>query len=141
MDFIGFKNKYEVKKVVENNNSAPTKPIISVCVQTYNHSNYIRHCLNSILEQQTNFDFEILLGEDASTDGTREICIEYAEQYPDKIRLFLHHRENNIKIGDQPTGRFNFLYNLFSAKGKYIALCEGDDYWTDPFKLQKKVQH
>jgi len=139
MDFIGFKNKYEVKKVVENNNSAPTKPIISVCVQTYNHSNYIRHCLNSILEQQTNFDFEILLGEDASTDGTREICIEYAEQYPDKIRLFLHHRENNIKIGDQPTGRFNFLYNLFSAKGKYIALCEGDDYWTDPKKLQVQI--
>ncbi len=89
--------------------------------------------------QKTNFQFEILLGEDASTDGTREICIEYAKKYPNKIKLFLHSRENNIKINGQQTGRFNFLYNLSSACGKYIALCEGDDYWTDPLKLQKQV--
>jgi glycosyltransferase involved in cell wall biosynthesis len=91
------------------------------------------------LFQKTNFEFEILLGEDDSNDGTRELCEDYAKRYPDKIRLFLHHRENNIKIGGQPTGRFNFLYNLHSSKGKYIALCEGDDYWTDPLKLQKQV--
>ncbi|MFW5983501.1 MAG: glycosyltransferase, partial [bacterium] len=70
---------------------------------------------------------------------TREICIEYAKKHPDKIRLFLHRRENVIIIGGQPTGRFNFLYNLKEARGKYIALCEGDDYWTDPHKLQKQV--
>ena len=89
--------------------------------------------------QKTDFPFEILLGEDASTDGTRELCINYAENYPDKIRLFLHHRENNIKISGIPTGRFNLMYNLFTARGKYIAICEGDDYWTDPYKLQKQV--
>ena len=89
--------------------------------------------------QKTDFDFEILLGEDESTDGTREICIEYAKKYPDKIRLFLHKRENVIYINGNPTGRFNFLYNLTISKGKYIALCEGDDYWTDPLKLQKQV--
>ena len=139
MDFIDFKNKYEHKEVIENNNSSPLKPKVSVCVQTYQHANYIKECLDGILSQKTDFDFEILLGEDDSSDGTREICVDYASRYTDKIRLFLHHRENNIKIRGQPTGRFNFLYDLYSSQGKYIALCEGDDYWTDPLKLQKQV--
>ncbi len=139
MDINEFKKTYEHKKVVENDNQVTQQPVVSVCVQTYQHVNYIKQCLDSILTQQTNFEFEILLGDDASIDGTRKICKAYAERYPDKIRLFLHHRENNIKIGGQPTGRFNFLYNLYSAQGKYIALCEGDDYWTDPLKLQKQV--
>jgi glycosyltransferase involved in cell wall biosynthesis len=115
------------------------QPLVSICVQTYNHENYIKQCLEGLLMQQTNFAFEILLGEDASTDHTREICLAYAEKYPEKIKLFLHHRENNIKIHGNPTGRFNFLYNLYSSKGKYIAFCEGDDYWIDPLKLQKQV--
>lgn len=88
--------------------------------------------------QKTDFPFEILLGEDASTDGTREICIEYANKYPDRIRLFLPDRRNNIAVLGKATGRFNILYNVFSARGRYIALCEGDDYWTDPLKLQKQ---
>jgi glycosyltransferase involved in cell wall biosynthesis len=139
MDLKNFKGKYEVKQVKENLNYVNQNPLVSVCVQTYEHVNYIKQCLDGILFQKTNFEFEILLGEDDSTDGTRELCVDYAKRYPDKIRLFLHHRENNIKIGGQPTGRFNFLYNLHSSKGKYIALCEGDDYWTDPLKLQKQV--
>lgn len=118
---------------------APETPLVSVCVQTYQHANYIKECLDSILIQKTDFEFEILLGEDESTDGTREICLEYAEKYPDKIRLFLHSRKNVISIDGNQTGRFNLLYNLNAAKGKYIALCEGDDYWTDPLKLQKQV--
>jgi glycosyltransferase involved in cell wall biosynthesis len=89
--------------------------------------------------QVTDIYYEILIGEDDSGDGTREICLEYAQKYPDKIRLFLHSRENNIKINGKPTGKFNFLYNLYKANGKYIALCEGDDYWTDSNKLQKQV--
>lgn len=138
MNFDEFKDQYQKVPVEEYPNQVPKNPIVSVCVQTYQHASYIRECLDSILMQVTDFPFEILLGEDASTDGTREICIEYAEKHPDKIRLFLHHRENNIKILGSPTGRFNSLTNFFSARGKYIAICEGDDYWTDPEKLQKQ---
>ncbi|WP_236974810.1 glycosyltransferase [Membranihabitans maritimus] len=139
MNFDDFKRIYQSKIVSEYNNIVPEKPILSICVQTYQHQDFISQCLEGILMQETNFAIEILLGEDNSSDGTRDICIKYAEKYPDKIRLFLHHRENNISVLDRPTGRFNFLYNLFSARGKYIAICEGDDYWTDPLKLQKQV--
>jgi len=114
-------------------------PLVSICVQTYQHVDYIKECLDSILSQKTDFTFEILLGEDCSNDGTREICIEYAEKHPDKINLFLHSRDTVIYINDHATGRYNFLNNLSHAKGKYIALCEGDDYWTDPGKLQQQV--
>lgn len=139
MNFEKFKAQYEYIPVIEHPNRVTDNPLVSVCVQTYNQVNYIKECLNGILMQKTDFPIEILLGEDASSDGTREICLEYQEKYPDKIRLFLHHRENNIKINGGFTGRFNFLYNLYSATGKYIALCEGDDYWTDPLKIQKQV--
>src|SRR5690606_24131225 len=88
---------------------------------------------------QTTFPFEIILGEDESNDGTREICKQYAAQYPDKIKLFLRSRKDVIYINGNPTGRFNFIENLKACSGKYIALCEGDDYWTDPLKLQKQV--
>jgi len=120
-------------------NNVSQNPLVSVCVQTYQHEKYIKQCLDGILMQQTNFDFEILLGEDESKDKTREICKEYAKKHNKKIKLFLHNRKNLIKINGNPTGRFNFLYNLEKAKGKYIALCEGDDYWTDKNKLQKQV--
>jgi glycosyltransferase involved in cell wall biosynthesis len=138
MDFKEFKAKFQKVPVDLFPNQVPNNPLVSVCIQTYQHANYIKECLDGILMQQTNFPFEILLGEDESTDGTREICMEYAKKYPNKIRLFLHHRENNIKINGNATGRFNFLYNIYTSKGKYIALCEGDDYWTDILKLQKQ---
>lgn len=138
MTFDEFKRKYEKVQVEEYPNSVPEDPVVSVCVHTYQHEPYIRECLDSIIMQETEFPFEILLGDDASTDGTREICIEYAEKYPEKIKLFLHNRANNIYIGSAPSGRFNFLYNLYSAKAEFLATCEGDDYWTDPLKLQKQ---
>lgn len=132
--------KLKINKPVNHYpNRVCESPIVSICVQTYQHVSFIRECLDGILMQQTNFAIEILLGEDASTDGTREVCIEYAGKYPDKIRLFLHHRENNIAVDGNPTGRFNLLYNLEQARGQFVALCEGDDYWIDPFKLQKQV--
>lgn len=112
---------------------------VSVVVTTYNHKSYIKECLDGILIQQTNFPIEIILGEDESNDGTREICIEYANKYPDIIHLFLRSRKDVIYINGTPTGRYNFMENLNACKGKYIALCEGDDYWTDPLKLQKQV--
>ncbi len=138
MNIQDFIKKNEKKPVQHYSNSVSEKPIVSVCVQTYQHENYIKKCLDSILEQQTVFDFEVLVGEDASTDKTREICIEYAKRYPDKVRLFLHSRENNVKIAGSPTGRFNMVYNFLQANGVYIALCEGDDYWEDSEKLQKQ---
>lgn len=115
------------------------KPLVSISVKTYQHVDFISDCIDGILMQETNFNYEILLGEDDSDDGTREICIEYAKRYPDKIRLFLHHRSNVIYINGSPTGRFNSIYNYIKARGKYIALCEGDDCWTNPYKLQKQI--
>ena len=112
----------------------------SVCMVTYNHAPFITQALDSVLMQETDFDYEIILGEDESNDGTREVCIDYANRYPDSIRLFLRSREDVIHINGRPTGRLNFVENLKAASGKYIALLEGDDYWTDPHKLQKQVE-
>lgn len=112
---------------------------VSVSVVTYNHKNYIKQCLDSILMQETDFDYEIILGEDESTDGTREICLDYANRHPEKIRLFLRSRKDVILINEKPSGRYNFIENLKTCNGQYIALCEGDDYWTDPLKLQRQV--
>ncbi|MDR2410261.1 MAG: glycosyltransferase [Bacteroidales bacterium] len=116
-------------------------PLVSVTVATYQHYNYIKECLNGILMQKVNFAYEIIIGEDASTDGTQEICKEYAEKYPDKIRLFIRNRELSQYYDSNGTFvmRFNGIWNRMSARGKYIAWCEGDDYWTDPLKLQKQV--
>lgn len=112
------------------------EPLVSVCITTYNHENYIKQALDSVLAQEADFDFEILIGEDDSSDNTRAICIEYAEKYPDKIRLFLNDRKNVIYIDEIATGRWNFINNIKHAKGKYVAIIEGDDYWTDKKKLQ-----
>ncbi len=135
--------KLEYKRIVKeyNNSCHLIKPLVSVVVVTYQHIGFIKQCIDSILMQKTNFDFEIILGEDASKDGTRELCIEYAKKYYSKIRLFLHDRKNVIYINGNATGRFNMLHNLLQTKGKYIAICEGDDYWTDPLKLQKQVDY
>jgi glycosyltransferase involved in cell wall biosynthesis len=117
------------------------KPVVSVCVPAYQHEHFIAECLDSILLQKTNFPIEILVGEDDSPDHTRAICKEYAEKYPDKIRLFLRDRETSQLYDEE--GHYLFRFNVkwlrVSARGKYIALCEGDDYWLDPYKLQKQV--
>jgi len=112
---------------------------VSVCITTYNHERYIAQAIESVLIQSPNFDYEIIIGEDDSSDNTRRIVKEYKRKYPDKIRLFLNDRKDVIYINGQPTGRWNFVNNLKNARGKYIALLEGDDYWTDPNKLQKQV--
>lgn len=112
---------------------------LSVCITTYNHEKYIAQAIDSVLMQRTNFNYEIIIGEDDSTDNTRAIVKEYKNRYPDKIRLFLNNRKNVIYINGRPTGRWNFINVLKQAKGRYIALCDGDDYWTDPNKLQKQT--
>lgn len=112
---------------------------VSVSVCTYNQVDYIEKCLVGILAQKTSFSFKLILGDDDSIDGTREICEEYAKRYPNVIELYLRQRKDVIYINGNPTGRYNFIKNLKSCTGKYIALCDGDDYWTDPNKLQKQV--
>ena len=114
-------------------------PKVSVCLITYNHENYIEQAIESVLMQRTNFDYEIIIGEDDSEDRTREIVVRYAEKYPEKIKLLLNDRANVIYINGKPTGRWNLINNLSHANGEYIALCDGDDYWTDHQKLQKQV--
>jgi len=125
--------------MIESNDKDNNKVLVSVCIMAYNHEKYIAESLDSALMQHTNFPFEIILGEDESSDGTRDICIKYANKYSDKIKLFLRERKNVLYFNGRPTGRYNFLANLKEASGKYIALLDGDDYWTDPYKLQKQV--
>ena len=137
-----FKKKYQkapVKEFPNNVEKELPEPMVSCRVSTYMHGDFIRQCLDGILMQKTNFPFEILVGEDESTDGTREICLEYAKKHSSKIRLFLHSRENNILIDGSPSSKFQSRYTQYHCRGKYIAFCEGDDYWTDPYKLQKQV--
>lgn len=112
---------------------------VSVRIITYNHGPFIRQAIDSVLMQKTNFDFEIVIGEDGSTDGTREITQEYAARHPEKIKLLLNDRKNIIHIHGKPTGRWNFINTLKNCRGEYVALLDGDDYWISPDKLQKQV--
>jgi glycosyltransferase involved in cell wall biosynthesis len=104
---------------------------VSVLIITYNQEKYISTAIDSVLSQVTNYQYEIVIGEDCSTDKTREIVLEYKSKIPDKIKLIL--QEKNV--GPQN----NFIDTLNACTGKYIALLEGDDYWSDPYKLQKQV--
>ena len=139
MNLQQFKEKFQKSSIDHYSNRVFSTVLVSVIVQTFNQEKFIKKCLDSILSQKTEFDFEILIGEDNSSDKTREICIAYANRFPQKIRLFLHRDENKIKVDNIPTGNFNAFYNFYNARGKYIAFCEGDDYWNDPLKLEKQV--
>jgi len=112
--------------MVENENI-----MVSVCMITYNHEDYISQAIEGVLMQKTKFPIELIIGEDCSTDKTREICVEYQQKYPEIIKLQLPEKNKGMMR--------NFIENMQAAQGKYIALCEGDDYWTDPYKLQRQV--
>lgn len=105
--------------------------MVSICCLAYNHSKYIRQCLDGFVNQKTNFKFEVLIHDDASTDGTQDIIKEYEEKYPDIIKP-IYQTENQYSKGVKITRTYQFP----RAKGKYIATCEGDDYWCDSNKLQ-----
>lgn len=111
------------------------EPLVSICCITYNHENYIRDAIEGFLIQNTSFPFEIIIHDDASTDNTANIIEEYANKYPDLFVTILQSENQWSKGGGSIYARFVYP----RARGKYIALCEGDDYWTDPFKLQKQV--
>ena len=106
---------------------------VSVCIITYNQVQFIGQAIESVVSQQVNFPMEILIGDDCSTDGTQAIIRTYAERYPNLIRPVLHERN----LGQN--GLFNTLETYKSATGTYLAAMDGDDYWTDPLKLQKQV--
>lgn len=120
-------NKNE-KEIMKNWQGNLSKPIVSVCTITYNHEKYIAEAMDSFLMQETDFPFEIVIGEDCSMDGTREVIEKYIEQYPSIIKLIVSEKN----LGMQENGK----RTMKACTGKYIALCEGDDYWTDVRKLQ-----
>ena len=107
-------------------------PVVSVHMMAYNHAPYIRQAIEGVMMQKTDFEFELVIGEDCSKDKTREICFEYQKKYPDKIRVLWWY-ENVSKIGG------NERRTRAHCRGEFIAICEGDDYWVDPLKLQKQV--
>ena len=108
--------------------------LLTVCCAAFNQERYIRDALDSFVAQKTDFPFEVLVHDDASTDGTAAIIREYGEKYPGLIVPMLE-EENQYSRGVK-------IYNMMAplAKGKYLAFCEGDDFWTDPRKLQKQVK-
>ena len=118
--------------IVEEENTASL--MVTIRCLTYNHEPYIRQCLDGFVMQKTNFRFEAIVHDDASTDGTAIIIREYAEKYPDIIRP-IYETENQYSKHDGSIRRIMDAH----THGKYVALCEGDDYWIDPYKLQKQV--
>src|SRR5208337_5507031 len=107
------------------------EPLVSVIVVTYNHEAYIAQNIEGILAQQCHFPFELIIGEDKSTDRTLEICLSYQQKHPEVLRVVTW--QENLGIGA------NYLRCLGRTRGKYLAFCEGDDYWIDPAKLTKQV--
>jgi glycosyltransferase involved in cell wall biosynthesis len=111
-----------------------TVPVVSICCITYQHRNFIRDAIEGFLMQETTFPVEIIIHDDASTDGTAEIVREYQEKHPQLFRTILQ-KENQYSLGKSP-GRLT----RSMSRGEYIALCEGDDYWIAEEKLQKQVE-
>ncbi|WP_297095253.1 glycosyltransferase [uncultured Draconibacterium sp.] len=119
---------YELPNNVLN---AVPKPLVTIRTSTYQHGKYIKDCIEGVLMQKTTFPIEFIIGEDFSTDGTREIVFDYAKKYPDIIRVLTA----DYNVGSKANGR----RCINASRGKYMAICEGDDYWIDPYKLQKQV--
>ncbi len=111
-------------------------PFVSIRCLVYNHALYLRQCLDGFIMQKTNFVFEVIVHDDASTDDSAAIIQEYAEKYPSIIKP-IYETENQYSKHDGSLGKV--LNAAICPKAKYIAMCEGDDYWTDPLKLQKQV--
>jgi len=121
-------------------NQVPRDITVSVCMITYNHAAFIAQAIESVLMQKTDFPIELCIGEDDSSDGTREICLEYARKYPTIIRLFLRNEIDKTYIDGRKTGVSNFKETRASCSGRYVALLEGDDFWIDGNKLQREYE-
>ncbi len=112
-------------------NNLVNNPLVSIRVLAYNHEKYIAQCIEGIISQKTNFPFEIIIGEDCSTDATRQICRNYKEKYPEIINLIENERNLGVVANGERT--------IAAYRGKYIAWCDGDDFWIDEYKLQKQI--
>lgn len=106
-------------------------PLVSICCVTYNHANFIAQAINGFVMQKTNFEFEIVIGDDCSTDGTYNNIEPFLKKYPGLIRV--------VRPPKNMGAHHNMISTTRACKGKYIAFCEGDDYWTDTYKLQKQA--
>lgn len=107
--------------------------IVSVKMITYNHQDYIKEAIEGVLMQETDFEFDLIIADDCSPDDTKEIVSDLIINHSKGFRIKYFRHEKNLGM------HANGLFGLNECKGKYIALCEGDDYWTDPLKLQKQV--
>lgn len=107
-------------------------PLVSVCMTAYNHAPYIARAIEGVLAQRTTFGVELVLSDDCSTDATGAICRDYAARYPDRIRLVT----GPVNVGM----RANYRRTIEACRGRYVALCDGDDWWCDPLKLQRQVE-
>lgn len=124
----------ELQTITKHKWDKNSLPLVSISCTAYNHEQYIREAIDGFLIQKTNFLVEIIIHDDASTDGTAEIIKEYEGNFPQLI-FPIYQKENQYSKGVKVSPTFNWP----RARGKYIALCEGDDYWTDPYKLQRQV--
>ena len=125
----------EIREVYKNKNTNLETPLVSVQVITYMHEEFISDCLNGILNQRTDFPVEIIINDDASIDGTQSIIMNFQKKYPSLIKtIFQETNQYSISGFKNIKKQINDI-----TLGKYIALCEGDDYWIDPYKLQKQV--
>lgn len=123
------------EREIMENWSQSENPVVSVCCTTYNHESYISDAIDGFLKQETDFPFEIIIRDDCSTDRTAEIIRRYVSKYPSIIKT-IYEEENQYSKGVKP------MFAVFKkAKGEYLALCEGDDYWTDTEKLQVQVKN
>jgi glycosyltransferase involved in cell wall biosynthesis len=116
-------------------NNEDKLPMVSICCIAYNQQGYIKQALEGFLMQRTNFNFEVIIHDDASTDGTTEIIKDYAEKFPNIVKPIFQKQNKYSTEGLN----FQYKYVFPYANGKYIAFCEGDDFWIDPLKLQKQV--
>lgn len=126
-----------LEKVDLDMQNAQDKPLVAVWMLAYNHAEYIQQAVEGVMTQKTNFNVRLFLSEDCSPDSTREICINLANKYGDRIDLYLP--EENVGVVGEDNLAIRTYKRCFESGADYVALCEGDDYWTDENKLQKQI--
>jgi glycosyltransferase involved in cell wall biosynthesis len=128
-----------IRELLAQRGGITGRPKVSVHILTFNHARFVAQALESVLDQKASFEWEVVVGDDCSTDGTREILKSYGRKNPERVRLLLHQQglgphELNLQ------GNNNFLATYRACRGEYVALLDGDDYWTDDQKLEKQVE-